>query len=164
MKRPFGMSKEEVQRFWSRVDRRSPDECWPWLNSRGQPYHFYGQFRCKGRSRLATHYVLALTSRPRPSNKMFALHSCDNPPCCNPAHLRWGTQQENAQEAAERRRERVLSDEWGDYLLSLGLDEIAIKRKYRLTPGQVLDLRARALARGIPGFASFGSEAANKVG
>lgn len=33
---------------------------------------------------------------------MQALHSCDNPPCVNPHHLRWGTNRENALDRAER--------------------------------------------------------------
>ena len=32
----------------------------------------------------------------KPSSKHHALHSCDNPSCCNPDHLRWGTAQENS--------------------------------------------------------------------
>jgi hypothetical protein len=28
----------------------------------------------------------------------FVMHSCDNPPCCNPAHLRVGTALENVQD------------------------------------------------------------------
>lgn len=33
------------------------------------------------------------------------LHSCDNKPCFDPAHLRWGTQAENNREAWERARQ-----------------------------------------------------------
>lgn len=29
------------------------------------------------------------------------LHSCANAACCNPAHLRWGTRDENMQDRAE---------------------------------------------------------------
>ena len=36
---------------------------------------------------------------------LCALHSCDNPPCCNPTHLRWGTISENTREAFERNHE-----------------------------------------------------------
>jgi hypothetical protein len=41
---------------------------------------------------------------PAPADKPYVLHSCDNPPCCNPMHLRWGTQAENIQDAQSRGR------------------------------------------------------------
>ena len=41
---------------------------------------------------------------PPPSVK--CLHSCDNPVCVNPDHLRWGTQFDNVQDAVKRGRLR----------------------------------------------------------
>jgi hypothetical protein len=35
---------------------------------------------------------------------VFLLHSCDNPPCVNPAHLRTGTNGDNMQDALARGR------------------------------------------------------------
>ena len=35
---------------------------------------------------------------------MMALHHCDNPKCCNPHHLYWGTASDNMQDRARRGR------------------------------------------------------------
>ncbi len=39
-----------------------------------------------------------------PSNGRYVLHSCDNRICCNPAHLRYGTQRDNVHDAISRQR------------------------------------------------------------
>jgi len=88
--------------FWSKIDRQEPDECWPW---RGQTQgKGYGAFHHKGTLRRATHISLETDGRSRPTEAHFALHSCDNPPCVNPAHLWWGTQLENIQDALSKGR------------------------------------------------------------
>jgi hypothetical protein len=37
-------------------------------------------------------------------DEMFVLHSCDRPPCCQPAHLEAGTQSKNVQDMWDRGR------------------------------------------------------------
>lgn len=73
---------------------------WPWgLNSKG-----YGAVRWEGKAARVSHVVLALSGRPRPFPRAFALHSCDRPACAAPWHLRWGTLQENTEDRVARQR------------------------------------------------------------
>ena len=41
---------------------------------------------------------------PPPSPEHCALHSCDNPACREPEHLRWGTRQDNVDDCRNRGR------------------------------------------------------------
>lgn len=88
--------------FWAKVERRGPDECWPWQASGDR--RGYGQVMLRDhRPRRAAHMALHFDGRPRPGS-LHSLHSCDNPRCCNPAHLSWGTIAENAQGKSQRGR------------------------------------------------------------
>lgn len=81
------------------------DECviWPFrLSSAGYATVMIGE-----KNRQVSHLVLEAhgqTRPPRPNN--FALHSCDNPACINPHHLRWGSARDNSNDAIERDRMR----------------------------------------------------------
>jgi hypothetical protein len=72
------------QRFWDKVEVRSPAMCWPWINKLGP--NGYGQFNIKGKCnpshRIA--YMLHYGSMP----KMVVDHICMNRACNNPNHLR----------------------------------------------------------------------------
>lgn len=91
-------------RFWEKVDRRKHNECWPWLASKNE--NGYGIFQT-GRGEgceLAHRVAFALHTRTWP--KECILHSCDNPACCNPNHLREGTPADNSADMVSRKRHR----------------------------------------------------------
>ena len=94
-------SDDDIARFNSRFVKAGDDECWPWTYHVGHAGH--GRMWAGKRNTLATHIALWLDGRPRPTGKA-ALHSCDNPSCVNPSHLRWGTQLENITDRVSRGR------------------------------------------------------------
>jgi hypothetical protein len=91
-------------RFWQYVEKKSPDECWNWLNYKNPKG--YGYWRLDARKVIhVTHYALITSGKERPAHPYgCALHSCDNPSCVNPAHLRWGSKTENNKERDEKGR------------------------------------------------------------
>ena len=109
MARPVGMETRHFGKTWRWVDEMfetSPEGCWIWpfgKDGRGYPVIWD---RTLGRARKASHYVLEKAGRPRPPGAL-ALHSCDEPRCLNPGHLRWGTDRENAEDRTIRGRWRV---------------------------------------------------------
>lgn len=84
------------ERFWAKVDRHGPDECWPWLGARTKDG--YGVLYAGGRgagNRRATHVAWEIEHGvPFPAG-MDALHTCDYPPCVNVKHLTPGTDADN---------------------------------------------------------------------
>lgn len=87
--------------FWAQVDRRGPSECWHWLGSKTRLG--YGRPMFNGQRRMAHRWALEFETGDNGQGRV-ALHSCDNPRCVNPAHLRWGTQLENIQDRVSRGR------------------------------------------------------------
>lgn len=101
--------KQTPESFWSRVDIRGPDECWPWTGSCNNTS--YGTVAWDGKLYVA-HRVAAwleglVTSPSAPKRKSdpgHVLHSCDTRQCCNPKHFFVGTQGDNIQDAYNKGR------------------------------------------------------------
>jgi hypothetical protein len=104
---PLDLSPLEI-RLWSKVDVIDDDtSCWEWKNSRRPKPDNYGQFRWtnpitkKTEVAAASRVALFLTTGELPDH---ACHTCDNPPCCRPAHLYDGTHIENMRDRLARGR------------------------------------------------------------
>ena len=92
-----------IAAFWSNVDIRGHNECWPW---KGAPDgHGYGRFTIAFKVRRKAHRI-AFELHNGSAPKDHACHSCDNPPCCNPAHLFDGTPLDNMHDMISKGREK----------------------------------------------------------
>ncbi len=81
---------ERATAFWARVDKRGQDECWPYtgaITATG-----YGNVGWQGKNYNASRVAFFLTHGEWPDH---ACHTCDNKPCCNPAHIYNGNKSTN---------------------------------------------------------------------
>ncbi len=93
-----------AQRFWSKVDKRGPDECWPWtaaIDNKG-----YGRFGIRAGMMRGAHQVAYWLTYGQTDKGVCVCHRCDNPPCCNPAHLFKATHAENMLDRDKKGRHR----------------------------------------------------------
>lgn len=105
--REFWLNPKIIERFWERVDKRGPDECWPWTHNTNKAG--YGQLHiCEAGDRLAllAHRIAYMVAYGQIPAGKLVLHSCDNPPCCNARHLRAGTHKDNTDDKMARGRHR----------------------------------------------------------
>lgn len=112
-----------AERFWSKVDTSTgPGTCWPWKGARSKKNRGRrGIIRSGGRGTriiIAARAALALGTdgdlepiEPETGERLEACHSCggggDKGDCCNPAHLYWGTRQQNVDDIKTHRERRA---------------------------------------------------------
>lgn len=96
-----------AERFWSKVSIGADDACWEWGAWR-TPLG-YGRIQVGGRAgasrpahRVA--YMLHSGLDDLPSDVVIR-HSCNNPPCCNPAHLAPGSHADNTADKVRANRQ-----------------------------------------------------------
>jgi hypothetical protein len=82
---PDMITPEVEARFWAKVDRRGPDECWPWTGNLCRDG--YGFFSAHNISRKAHRWSFVVSGQEIPPTFVVD-HVCRNRVCVNPAHLR----------------------------------------------------------------------------
>lgn len=103
---------DPVDNWWSKVAVSDPDSCWEW--TAGRDKDGYGKFAIGHGGRKQTHtrahrFAYETFVGPIPVGHVV-MHTCDNPPCANPAHLKTGTALENNDDKVDKGRSPRL---WG---------------------------------------------------
>lgn len=93
-------TEKQIQQFWQRVNTDGPTPanhpelgpCWEWTGGRnGQGY---GQVRMDYRQ-ISTHKLAWELTYGEVQPGEYVLRKCENPACCNPAHLFLGDAKQN---------------------------------------------------------------------
>lgn len=101
----MNITEKDKSRFWAKVKRGAPDECWEWagwIRKDG-----YGGARLRGKHWLAHRVAWMMTNGEIPLG-LCGCHHCDNKKCCNPDHLFLGTYEDNSKDMDSKGR-RVTS-------------------------------------------------------
>ncbi len=115
------------ERYWAKVGRGGPDECWPWTASCSPGG--YGKFRDEdGNDARAHRWAYKHFVGPVPDD-ILVCHSCDNPPCQNPAHWFLGPSAANSADMVAKGRSYQGPKPWKSKLTSEQVAEI--REKYR---------------------------------
>jgi len=146
-----------IDRFLSRIDQKSSDECWPWLG--GTTPSNRGMMRVDGQQTNVYRISFRIFCGEIEANKVI-MHKCDNPNCVNPSHLIKGTQQDNVNDMYAKNRQRhtpsigsnngraVLNEinvkDIKD-LLRQGYSQSEIARMYEVTPRTICAINAGTL-------------------
>jgi hypothetical protein len=89
-------------RFWKYVNKT--DGCWLWTGAIGGSG--YGLLGVENRNVPAHRLSWQIHNGPIPDG-LLVCHTCDNPPCVNPAHLWLGTNLDNARDKMAKGRHAV---------------------------------------------------------
>jgi len=140
------MDNNDIERFWNKVSKQSPDECWNWngvTQSMG-----YGMFWLDYKMHLAHRVAYRIQFKKFPIGNL--MHTCDNPLCVNPGHLVAGSQSDNIADMFNKGRQVNQHGERGPRakltkkdvlkireLKSQGATNVELGKLYNVHPGTI---------------------------
>jgi hypothetical protein len=102
----INFNDEDKEKFHSRYEKTTSG-CWEWTGNRQKPgirnQLPYGIFHAQG-SQMGAHRASYIIHNGPILGGLHVLHSCDNPGCVNPQHLRLGTPKDNTLDRLARNR------------------------------------------------------------
>lgn len=84
--------EDAAGRFWERVEKGAPEDCWPWRQTVSAGG--YGVWKLRGQFTYAHRFAYELAFGPIPDGLVID-HLCRTRACCNPHHLEAVTGTEN---------------------------------------------------------------------
>jgi hypothetical protein len=128
-------TQNSIDNFWSGVNKNGPNGCWLWTKAVDQDGYGRGWYKIindpKRYPGRAHRMVLMFQTMQLILPGLVAMHHCDNPSCCNPAHLSIGTVLENNLDKIAKGRENSAKGERN--------------ARAKLTDDQVREIRKRAI-------------------
>lgn len=112
---------DEVKRkLFQKIKVDTETQCWKWQLYKD--YRGYGQLKHNGRTQFAHRVFFKVFKGPIPEG-LVVMHTCDNPSCVNPEHLKLGSTEQNMIDMSRKGRQ-------GNQILTLN-DVFAIKNFLR---------------------------------
>ena len=154
----FPRRGNSLRSIWAKIEIRGENECWLWEGTVSRPTKSkknplpYGMVQFAGVVRIA-HRLIWASINGRIPDGLVIRHTCDNPRCCNPAHLLSGTYADNARDMISRHR----ADRNGERnnqakltnadviqireLLAQGVDRRIIAPQFGVTPTSISNIK-----------------------
>jgi hypothetical protein len=103
---PYGAPPRSIEDRLQRISenyRITASGCWEWTGPLSE--WGYGQIAYNGTVYLLHRFAASLWLGIDLDSDVLVLHSCDNPPCFNPAHLYPGTDADNSRDCTDKGRQ-----------------------------------------------------------
>lgn len=129
-------SAVELEKFWARVSVGGADECWEWTGFRMPKGYGSMTFHRSGKPVTFTSHKMAYAIRfgVVEEGEVVRHSVCDNPPCCNPAHMATGSHQDNSDDCkAKDRHRRERGNHWSKLTTQDVLSILALKQTSKIT-------------------------------
>ena len=134
--------------------KRDRNGCLIWQGATS--HNGYGVTEFAGRQERTHRLMLEARDGPPLDPRLLATHSCDNPRCCEPSHLKWATAQENQIEAVSRDRgpssKLTAAQAWSiAERLERGERNVDLAREYGVTAATISGIRRGVTKRWLTG-------------